>query len=149
MNSLEKITLAKRIEIFEKLKNKNLLFRCTLAQISKHFLKEFLTINTFKVDFQVLKNAYLKNIKYANIKKEKKNNNKRIKKIEKAIKNENDFHKYICNTYLYLVKEPKEELLSAFLKVRQNIQSIDFTLNNIKIELEKINNGNCCQEGSV
>ena len=66
--------------------------------------------------------------------------------IKEAIKDENDFHKYICKSYFDLSSEPKEELLQAFIKATEDIKKIDDTLDHIKKTLEEIHLRNLTDE---
>ena len=144
--NLNKITGGEMSVIFDKLKEDGLIFRCNFSQISKHLLKEFLPVNPFSVDFETLKNEYLKHIEFDKVKVfnikpaafNKMIQEKRTKKIQKGIKDENEFHKYICKSYFDLIKEPKEELLELFLKASKHIKDIDDTLSDIKKNIEEI-----------
>lgn len=145
--SLNKTRVKEMSEIFDRLNNKDgLIFRCDFSQISKHFLSNFLPLKMFQVDFETIKNAYLENIEFDKLKlknSEKEDfmnmlNREHVHKVEKACENERDFHKYICKTYLDLIREPKEELLDAFVKASEDIKEIDETLADIKNRLDEI-----------
>jgi hypothetical protein len=105
------------------------------------------------VDFPTLRDAYLANIDFEKIKETKEEpqlniiiRDHRIEKIEKAIKNEDEFHKYICKSYYDLVKEPKEELLSTFIQASQDFRTIDETLRKIDTQLNEITKRNNINE---
>jgi len=152
--SLNKTTIREFSVIFEKLKNDGLIFRCSFAQISKHFLNEFLLVNAFSVDFETLKLAYLEHIEFEMNIVHKTNehelnrlaNERHNNEIKEAIKDENDFHKYICKSYFDLTSEPKEELLRAFIKATEDIKKIDDTLDDIKKTLDEIHTRNLTDE---
>lgn len=147
--SLNKSTAGDLSIIFEKLKDDGLIFRCTFAQISKHLLKEFLPINPFGVDFETIAKSYLEHIEFdKEVAKEIKSDllatfreDWKAKVID-ATTHEDKFHKYICKTYFDLVKEPKEELLNAFVKASQDIKEIDETLTDIQKKMDEIYKNN-------
>jgi hypothetical protein len=47
--SLEHIPIRELSKTFDKTKEDDLIFRCSLNQLSKHFLKEYLPVNPFLV----------------------------------------------------------------------------------------------------
>ena len=128
-------------DIFEKLKNDGLLYRCSFSQISRHFLDQFLEINAFQVDFQTLLKTYLEHIKFDKTLKSKAN-----EEILNAIKNEEAFHKYICKFYFNIVTEPREELLEKFMKVSGHIKEIDENLLDLKEQLDGLSTRNQTNE---
>lgn len=150
---LKKITGGELSQIFEKLKDGDLIFRCDFTKISKHLLSEFLTVNPFSVDFETLAAAYLEHIEFGK-KAEREDEGELMKsfreeqkqKIQRATENEIEFHKYICKSYFDLIKEPKEELLSAFVKATGDLKEIDETLAFIKDSLDEIHKRNQADE---
>lgn len=153
---LNETTLGEVSEIFDKLNNDGLLFRCDFDKIGKHFLSEFLPLKIFEADFKTIKKSYLENIEFEKLKnKELKEGEhafmieikkKQVEDIVNACKNEPEFYRYICKTYLDLVKEPKEELLSAFVRARKDIREIDETLSKIQSQLDEITKNNDVKE---
>lgn len=151
--TLNKITVGEISDVFKKLQDNGLIFRCDFYQISKHFLKEFLPVNPFVADFDILVKTYLENIEFDKEEKEKSEHEfvksfrqRKKAEIETAVKNELEFHKYICKRYLYLVKEPKEQLLEYFVKASSDIKEIDETLADIKKQLDEIYKNNDATE---
>lgn len=145
--SLEEVTVGEISEVFNEIMKDGLLFRCNFNQISQHFLSRFLKVNPFSVDFITLKEAYLTNIGFQEKQKSDDLHNIFIKKSEDIEdKNEREFHKYICKTYFGLIKEPKEELLSAFINASRDIKEIDETLKNIQEKLDTISKNNINSE---
>jgi hypothetical protein len=153
--SLENVAGGDLSKIEKELNKSGLFFRCNFNQISKHFLNHFLPIETFQVTFDELKNEYLKNIDHENLKRKVDKDEEdfmtsfrleRLQKIDDVIQDESKFHKYICKTYLDIVKEPKEELLSAFVRARQDIKEIDDTLEKIDKLLNEITKNNSAEE---
>jgi hypothetical protein len=147
--TLNSVTAGDLSKIFEKLKDEGLIFRCSFSQISKHLLKEFLPVNPFSVDFETLTKSYLEHIEFDKedvdeLQHEliKKFNRAHKEKTLNASKNESEFHKYICERYFGLVKEPKHELLEAFIKSSGHLKKIDETLDEIKILMEEIHKKN-------
>lgn len=156
MKSLKETTVGEISEIFNKLNNDGSLFRCDLGQIARHFLSEFLPLNLFQADFETIKKSFLENIEFEEFKEKKFNEDeldfmaelhkKQIEVIEKACADESEFYRYICKAYLDLVREPKEELLSAFVRARQDIREIDETLSKIQSQLDEITKNNDVNE---
>ncbi len=107
---------------YQKIWDDDKLFRCSFEQLSKHFLKEILSINTFQVDFKILEETFRERFK--------------INDSEEVPNDEYDFHFYICKTYLNLKKEPKETLLGAFEQVAKDLKEIDKRL----LDIEKMIN---------
>lgn len=154
VRSINDITAGDISLVFNKLKNNGLIFRYDFNQISKHFLSIVLEIEAFSIDFHTLVEAYLTNIKFNELKKCSEQQSKgkdfdeiykkeKVLEIESAVQNENKFHQFICKSIFYLIKEPKEELLSLFVKASQDIKYIDETLNEIQkklVEITKYNN---------
>jgi hypothetical protein len=118
-------------DIFEAFKSNGLIFQCDFEQIAKHFLSNFLPINTFSVDFITLHSAYLKSIN---------------KSVIATIKNEKEFYKYICKLYFDLVREPQKELLDTFKKTIEDLKEVDDTLKEIQDKLEEITRDNKTDE---
>jgi hypothetical protein len=147
--TLNEVTAGDVSKIFEKLKGDGLIFRCNFSQISKHLLKEFLPVNPFSVDFETLAKSYLEHIEFAK-QEEKESEHELIKsfreernnEISTVVKNESEFHKYICKTYFDIIKEPKEELLDAFVKASEDIKEIDETLADIQNKIDEIYKNN-------
>lgn len=141
--SLKNATVADLSEVLEKLKEDGLLFRWSFTKISKHLLSHFLDMPLF-IGFDALRDAFLENIEFRKEKAGKKSivnalfEEELKEEIETAIKYEDTFHKYICKTYLGLTKEPKEELLEAFVRAREDIKVIDKNLKKIADDLERI-----------
>jgi len=151
--SLEKLKVRDLQEIIDKLAEDDLIFRCNHEQLAKHFLNKVLSLNPFQVDFEALKNAYLANIEFDKFKKKEDENElntyireKRKQEIEEVIKDENEFYKYICKTYLNLTKVPKEELLKNYEDARKDLIEIDKTLENITRKLDEIERNNDVKE---
>lgn len=142
-------------EVFQQFKTEGWLYTSSFIQISKNFLKLYLPVDPYKVDFDILKNAYLDNIGFKDyeifdeeiqlseedsmMEHIKKN---RILKLKNAIKNENEFHKYICSLYVNIIREPKEELVATFLMVNEDLKEIDIRLTEIQKKLDKIHSEN-------
>lgn len=124
--TIDEATLGEISEIFKKLKDKGLIFRCDLPQISKHLLKEFLPVNPFSVDFETLLQSFLKQVKSDGEIDEEEEivqiiQSKTKKELDEATATENDFHRYICKTYFDLAKEPRLMLLEAYDKAKKEI----------------------------
>lgn len=154
---LNQLTQSELSEIFTKLKDEGLLFRCNFAKISKHLLNDFLPVNPFAVPFETLKDEFLKHIEFDEkeveaSKEEAKDEGATKGKIDinklareesnqeiiNATKDEDLFHRFICKSYFHLIKEPKEKLLEAFMDASRDINSIDETLIEIEKELNEI-----------
>lgn len=141
-------------KVLNKFKEDGRIFSCNIEQLSKHFLNEFLDINPFQVDFEELTKMYLENINFEKPKVNKNRGNKLFddlfdkadKEFEQAIFNEKKFHKYICKKYLEIVKEPKSELLDAYINAINDLKTIDDTLSDINTKREKILKDNKAEE---
>jgi len=154
--SIEDLTGGDLHEIFEKLRKSRLIFTCSFSQISKHFLKDFLEVNPFNVDFGTLVKAYLDHVKFDNWTEEKpiheifpNYNKERKEKLLEVTNDETKFHYYICKKYFDLVREPRSTLLEAFEKSRDDIREIDDNLTEINSELEKLNQVNNSTDNQV
>lgn len=134
--------------VFDKLKNKGLIFSYDFSMISKYLLQEFLPIDPYKTDFTSLISSFLEHIEF------KENEQfehlgffrdahlREKEELLKATKKESDFHRYICKTYFDLIAEPKDKLLAAYIKATADLKEIDETLDDIKAKLDKITSEN-------
>ncbi len=141
---LNEVTAGDVSAIFGKLKNNGSLFRYDFSQISKYLLKEFLPLNPFTVDFDILVQSFLEHIEFD--KEEDQHEEELFKDFRRKEREEllnativeNDFHRYVCKKYFDLTKLPKDELLEAYEKAVSDLKEIDETLNDIKIKLDTI-----------
>ncbi|WP_017494732.1 hypothetical protein [Flavobacterium sp. WG21] len=142
--SLENVLMGDISAVFNKFVENASIFNFSFEQLAKHFLNEFLDINTFQVSFQELVKEYLININYEESKKSilKKELNELFgnvdEELEKAIQTESLFYKYICKKYLEIIKEPRTELLDLFMKASNDLRTIDETLSDIHLNREKV-----------
>lgn len=145
--SLDEVTAGEISDIFKTLKEKGLIFRCDLNQISKHLLKEFLPVNPFAVDFDTLVASYLEHVNHdGEIDEEEElirdyHLRQKKERTDAAI-TESAFHRYICKTYFDLAKEPRIELLEAYEKAIADLSEIDQTLEDIQTKLDDITQRN-------
>jgi len=138
---LGRLTGADLSALFDKLKEEDLIFRCSFAQIAKHFLGNFLPVNTFAADFTTLKESYVDIVK-TDKKPALKIGDKEMLLEDDIPEKEQQFYKYICKKYLDLQKEPKEALLDAYEQAIQDFKEIDETLINIQSRLDEITKKN-------
>ncbi|MGV3460239.1 MAG: hypothetical protein ACO1N9_07275 [Flavobacterium sp.] len=145
---LNEVTAGEMSEIFKKLKDAGVVFRCNLNQISKHLLKEFLPVNPFSVDFQTLLTSFMEHVQFDTQIDEYKDDFikdyhlKQKKELTEAMASEVSFHRYICKVYLDLAKEPRIELLEAYEKAVADLTEIDETLDDIQEKLDGITKRN-------
>ncbi|MFY0481161.1 hypothetical protein ACI6PS_01035 [Flavobacterium sp. PLA-1-15] len=152
--TLENVKMSDLTKVLNKFKEDGRIFSCSIEQLSKHFLKEFLDINPFQVDFDELTKKYLENINFTTPKTIKNRSNKifedffekKDKELSIAVTNKEDFHKYICKKYLEIVREPKSELLETYTNTINDLKTIDDTLNDISIKRDKIIRDNKAEE---
>lgn len=148
--NLDDIARGKISAIFEKLVEDGSIFQSDFSKIAKLLLKEFLTVDPFKVEFSELVKAYLENIEFykSNELDEleddivKEIEQKRKEEILQSTSNEDDFYRFICKKYFNLIKEPKEQLLLNYEKAVNDLKEVDNTLNKIKTKLNEITNKN-------
>lgn len=145
--SLNEISIDDANKVIIELKDNNVLFKLDFEHISKYFLSKFLVVNAFSTEFDMLLKEYLFNIGYSkttpkDLKPDSSLSRNQIMEIENAIQNEMQFHTYICKYHLNLVREPKEVLLITYELVREDLQDINNTLENLKKEIDAISKNN-------
>lgn len=132
--------------VLANLEKDDTLFRCNYTQLAKHLLKEYLPVtNIWNADFEVIRDAYLKNIEFDKKKRSRASSElmaivgkKITDETEEAIKSEYLFYKYICKKYFFLEKLPGEELLQLYVNATKHINEIDATLTKIDTKLREI-----------
>lgn len=146
---LDNIKYGEISKVVSQLKKSEIIYTGSFEIIAKHFLKEFLSNDIFKLSYTEIVNLFLVNIDFENFKQEvevedvlKEFQLHSINEIEKAIATESSFYKYICLTYLDLEKEPKHELLKCYMDAVEDLKKIDNQLLEIETKLKEITSKN-------
>jgi hypothetical protein len=149
--SFSDITNGETEDVLNMMKSTKTLFHYGFEEIAKQLLNKFLNVNTFKVDYQTLKDAYLENIGINEIIDEEDtySRNYQLNFIEKAkqgTSSEYVFYPYICKTYFRLSKEPRVVKLLMLEKSMSAISEIDVRLSEFQKRLDEITKSNTAEE---
>ncbi len=96
--------------------------RMSLFQIGRRFLSYVLEMNVYQCSFDEVRNEYIMQVGKDDVPE-----------------SESEFYKYISKRYLWLDKEPKDELLKSFFQAKDDLKSVDghiYFINDKLAELE-------------
>lgn len=132
---MDKLNVRELFDIRNEMSKNNYFYKTSFDVIAKHFLKNLLDENPFKINFEDLRNNFIQVSNYKN---------KEIPKVEE------EFYEFICKKYLWLEELPKDNLLELYIKATSDLKEIQSNISNyenlIKEEKKKAKTGDFGEE---
>lgn len=111
----------------------DIIFSFDINDLAKYFLCHYLNIDFFASTFYEIKEEFLENINFKNIK-----DTDYITEINNACSNYDKFYAYICRKYLNIIYSPKGIFDSEIDKIENKKKEFQNKINDIEVKINNI-----------